>query len=261
MNIGLIGCGNIGKFLLQSINDQHQLNGSKITAVYVRREEVANELRERYGIQVFVEIESFLQSDVDLVIEVATVEVATEYGLKVLQSGKSLLLSSIGAMVDPRFSKKAEELCREMNVQLHLPSGAIGGLDVLKAAKSTGGLEAVSLTTRKPPTALSGNVSADAETILFEGTAQEAIKKFPKNINVAIVLALAGLGVENTKVRIISDPAVLKNRHTIKATGTFGNLKVEVENDPMPNNPKTSYLAALSVLATMQNMKKEVQIG
>jgi aspartate dehydrogenase len=72
---------------------------------------------------------------------------------------------------------------------------------------------------------------------------------------------MAGLGSEKTKVKIIADPKVLKNNHLIEASGSFGKLKLEVENDPMPNNPKTSYLAALSVLATLQNKEKSVQIG
>jgi aspartate dehydrogenase len=104
-------------------------------------------------------------------------------------------------------------------------------------------------------------VSLGKETVLFEGSAAEAIKKFPRNINVAIVLSLAGLGVENTKVTIIADPNIVKNNHLIEAWGSFGKLKLEIENDPMPNNPKTSYLAALSILATLQNKERIVQIG
>lgn len=261
MKLGLIGCGNIGTFLLQSINKDGLLPGGKIVSIYARREEAAAQLAEEFETQAYADVDSLLNSDVDLVIEAATIEAAQEYALKVLEGGKDLLLSSIGVMADAAFEESAREICEKQNVRIFLPSGAIGGLDVLKSAKAVNGLETVSITTRKPPSALPAGASLEKETILFEGSAAEAIKQFPRNINVAIVLSLAGLGSEKTKVKIIADPDVLKNSHFIEASGSFGTLKLEVENDPMPNNPKTSYLAALSVLATLQNKGTAVQVG
>ncbi len=261
MRLGLIGCGNIGTFLLQAINKDGLLPSGKIVSIYARREEVAAQLAEEFGAEAYHDVDSLIHSDVDLVIEAATVEAAQEYTLKVLESGKDLLLSSIGVMADAAFEESAREICEKQNVSIFLPSGAIGGLDVLKSAKAVNGLETVSITTRKPPSALPAGASLEKETVLFEGSAAEAIKQFPRNINVAIVLSLAGLGSEKTKVKIIADPDVLKNSHLIEASGSFGTLKLEVENDPMPNNPKTSYLAALSVLATLQNKDQAVQVG
>ncbi|MGE7184833.1 aspartate dehydrogenase [Peribacillus sp. NPDC006672] len=261
MKLGLIGCGNIGKFLLQAINNDGLLPGGKIVSVYARRQEIAAQLAEEFRTQPFNDVDELLKSDVDLVIEAATIEAAEEYALKVLKSGKNLLLSSIGVMANAAFEEQSNLICKNENVNIFLPSGAIGGLDVLKSAKAVNGLESVCITTRKPPNALPAGSSMEEETVLFEGSAAEAIKQFPRNINVAIVLSLAGLGSEKTKVKIIADPSVLKNIHLIEASGSFGKLKLEVENDPMPNNPKTSYLAALSVLATLQNKEKSVQIG
>ncbi|MFD4819224.1 aspartate dehydrogenase [Peribacillus butanolivorans] len=261
MKLGLIGCGNIGKFLLQAINKDGLLPGGKIVSIYARREEIATQLVKEFGTQSYSDVDSLLNSDVDLVIEAATIEAAEEYALKVIKSGKNLLLSSIGVMADAAYEDNIKRLCRKNNVNIFLPSGAIGGLDVLKSAKAVNGLESVCITTRKPPSALPAGSSLEEETVLFEGSAAEAIKQFPRNINVAIVLSLAGLGSEKTKVKIIADPYVLKNIHLIEASGSFGKLKLEIENDPMPNNPKTSYLAALSVLATLQNKEKSVQIG
>jgi aspartate dehydrogenase len=96
---------------------------------------------------------------------------------------------------------------------------------------------------------------------MFEGTASDAIELFPKNINVSIILSLAGLGTEHTHVKIISDPEVEKNNHIIEATGSFGKLSLQVENNPMPNNPKTSYLAALSILSTLKNKDASILVG
>ncbi|MGG0846535.1 aspartate dehydrogenase [Peribacillus simplex] len=261
MKLGLIGCGNIGKFLLQAINNDGLLPGGKIVSIYARREEIAAQLAEDFRTQPYSDVDELLKSDVDLVIEAATIEAAEEYSLKVLKSGRNLLLSSIGVMANAAFEEQSNQICKKNKVNIFLPSGAIGGLDVLKSAKAVNGLDSVCITTRKPPNALPIGSSVEEETVLFEGSAAEAIKQFPRNINVAIVLSLAGLGSEKTKVKIIADPKVFKNNHLIEASGSFGKLKLEVENDPMPNNPKTSYLAALSVLATLQNKEKSVQIG
>ncbi len=260
MKLGLIGCGNIGQFLLQAINKDGMLPGGKIVSIYTRCEESGVQLAKEFETETYQSVDALLLSDVDLVIEAATVEAAKEYAIKVLEGGKDLLLSSIGVMADSTFEEEIREVCTRKGVNVFLPSGAIGGLDILKSAKAVGGLDTVSITTRKPPGALSKE-ALDKETILFEGSAAEAIKLYPRNINVAIVLSLAGLGANNTKVKIIADPIAIKNSHLIEASGAFGKLKLEIENDPMPNNPKTSYLAALSVLAKLQNKDKYVQIG
>lgn len=261
MRLGLIGCGNIGEFLLKAINKDGLLQGGRIVSIYGRREESAAHLADKYGTQFYRDFGSFLDSNLDMVIEAATIEAAKEYGCKVLEGGKDLVLSSIGVMADDAFAERIRKVSQQHHVNVFLPSGAIGGLDVLKSAKALNELEAVSITTRKPPRALSSAASIDKETVIFEGSAAEAIKLFPRNMNVAIVLSLAGLGSEKTTVKMIADPEVVKNSHLIEAKGSFGKLKLEVENDPMPNNPKTSYLAALSVLATLQNKDKTVHVG
>lgn len=260
MNIGLIGGGSIGRFLLQSINTNKFLVNSKIVGIYTRNPSSAQQLASEFDTEVFEDIQSLLQSNIDLVIEAATVEVVKEYAAQVLSCGKDLVLSSVGALSDLNFIQTLEEICNENGKKIYLPSGAIGGLDVLKAAKSNGELYSVSIITRKPPQALPG-APLDIEKILFEGSARDAIELFPKNINVSIILSLAGLGPNKTRVKIISDPSIKNNSHSIEATGSFGRLSLKVENDPMPNNPKTSYLAALSVLSSLKNKDAVIQVG
>jgi aspartate dehydrogenase len=261
MRIGLIGGGNIGKFLLQSINIDGLLPGGKIVGLYTRNQQTAGKLADKFGTENYADIQALIQSaSIDLVIEAATIEVVKDYAAAIVKSGKDIVLSSVGALADVNFYQSLEGICRENSTKIHLPSGAIGGLDVLKAAKSIGELESVSIITRKPPQALPG-APADQEQVMFEGTAAEAIELFPKNINVSIILSLAGLGPNQTGVKIISDPTVWKNSHSIEATGSFGKLSLRVENDPMPNNPKTSYLAALSVLSVLKNIDAVVKVG
>jgi len=261
MRIGLIGGGNVGKFLLQSINIDGLLPGGKIVGIYTRNQQSGGQLAAQFDTENYSDIHSLIQSTtIDLVIEAATIQVVKDFAAAILKSGKDLVLSSVGALADENFFRNLETICKDSNTKIHLPSGAIGGLDVLKAAKSIGELESVSIITRKPPQALPG-APLDQEQVMFEGTANEAIELFPKNINVSIILSLAGVGPDQTGVKIISDPTVRKNSHSIEATGSFGKLSLRLENDPMPNNPKTSYLAALSVLSVLKNIDAVVKVG
>ncbi|KAA9015965.1 aspartate dehydrogenase [Niallia endozanthoxylica] len=260
MKIGLIGYGNIGRFLLQSINHNHLIKDGKITAISGRNPELGQKIADEYDAEYIQEVNQLIESDVDLVIEAATVEVVKKHAAAILKSGKDFLVISVGALADQSFYEQLHLICEKFGTKLLLPSGAIGGLDILKAAKSIGQLETVSITTRKPPKALPG-APLDQETVLFSGCAEDAIQKFPQNINVSIILSLAGIGPAKTAVTIIADPKVDKNNHTIEASGSFGKLSVKVENDPMPENPKTSYLAVLSVISALQSKDALIQMG
>ena len=121
------------------------------------------------------------------------------------------------------------------------------------------GLDEVILTTRKPPAALGLDVSE--ETLLFEGPACDVIEKYPKNVNVAMALSLAGLGPHNTHVRLIADPAVTRNTHHVVARGPAGEVEFSSRNMPFPENPRTSYLAALSAIATLKRLASALQVG
>jgi len=104
--------------------------------------------------------------------------------------------------------------------------------------------------------------SLDSKTIIFQGTAQEAVSLFPANINVAALLSLSGIGSEKTKVVIVADPNTDKNTHHIEASGSFGKMTFTIENFPDPNNPKTSRLAILSAIETLRKYcSDEIQIG
>lgn len=261
MRIGLIGCGNIGKFLLQAINQEGLLPGGKIVSIFSRRKEVATQVAQTYETKAYDHINSFINSGIDIVIEAATIEAAAQYTLPVLKNGANLILSSIGVLANEQLTKKIRTVCSKEGANVLIPSGAIGGLDLILSAKAVNGLDTVLITTRKPPSALPKAQPLTGEVVIFKGSAAEAIKKFPRNINVAIALSLAGLGPDQTDVKIIADPHVTKNNHTIEASGSFGKFKLQVENNPMPNNPKTSFLAAMSILAVLQNKESTIKVG
>ncbi|WP_223635410.1 aspartate dehydrogenase [Planococcus sp. 4-30] len=258
MNIGIIGTGNIATYLLEQVNGKQKAHG-RIIAVFGRNQEMGHQLSEQFSADFYTDLQAFLKLPLDIVVEATTVEAARLYVKDVVTHKKDLVVSSIGVFKDAGFLDELKALAESLETQIYLPSGAIGGLDVLQSAKAAGGLEQVQLTTRKSPASL--GMDADKEKVIFEGSARDAVEQFPKNVNVAMTLALAGIGIEKTSVRIIVDPAVEQNTHTIEAEGDFGKLQLQVENHPMPSNPKTSLLAALSILAVLQNKDGALKIG
>ena len=262
INIGLIGKGNLGSYLLQKINKEKILPNASIVAILDEREKSKADLpafAHTYGCEAFHDIESFIQSNIDIVVECSNIETAKTYSREVVKH-KALMIISIGAFADVSFANELEQATKESGRRIYLPSGAIGGLDVLKAATIDGSLDSVTLTTRKPAHSLTAE-PITAEQILFEGPARVAIEQFPKNANVAIVLSLAGIGVERTHVRIIADPHVTQNIHRIEASGAFGEMELTIKNNPSPDNPKTSHITGSSILAALANLKSVVSIG
>lgn len=259
MKIGVIGTGNIAQYLLETINTAGKLDG-EIISIFGRNQEIGSRLEKQYHTKFYTDFQEFLNSPADIVVEAATIEVAVQHIQDVLRSKKDLILSSIGAFKDATFLNEMKEFARSTGQHIYLPSGAIGGLDLLQSANSVGGLKEVSITTRKSYASLGMEVKYE-EKCLFDGVALDAIERFPKNVNVALLLSIAGLGADKTKVRVIADPKIQRNTHTIEASGDFGKMNLTIENEPMPNNLKTSYLAALSILSTLQNKGNSITIG
>jgi aspartate dehydrogenase len=165
---------------------------------------------------------------------------------------------STGSLFDDSFRKKLETIARKHHCKIYLPSGAVCGIDGVLAA-SIEKLDSVTLVTTKSPVSLGRSV--EDRTIIFKGTAREAVKEFPRNINVAACLSLAGVGFDETKVEIVADPVETRINHKILAHGRFGRLRAEVENMPNPNNPQSSYMASLSAIAILRRILDPIQIA
>lgn len=258
MNIGIIGAGAIATYVVEAIAENPSWN-MHVKSVYVRDKEKYADFAAKNNIVLYQDIDAFLDSDIDIVVEAANVE-AVETLLPVIVKRKSVVIISIGAFVNQAFLTNMKEIAKKYNHKIYLPSGAIGGLDIIQHAQKTNNLSTVTLETRKPAHTITKE-RVDTEQIVFHGTAEQAIKEFPKNINVAIALGLAGVGMRETKVKIIADPTVKRNHHTIVAEGTFGKASFQIENAPMPTNANTSYLAAMSVVGTLQKTNEYIQIG
>ncbi|MGA4519123.1 aspartate dehydrogenase [Solibacillus silvestris] len=258
MKIGLIGAGAIAHFLLEEINEKRQEN-LRITSVFVRDRGKHHLLESNYGVKLYTEIDAFLDSEIDIVVEAANIEAVHSLLPEAIRK-KDVVLISIGALVDEELLAGLNTLANEFNRRLYLPSGAIGGLDLLQNAHVLGTVTSVALTTRKPASSLIEE-TIEIEKVIFKGSATEAIRRYPKNMNVSIVLALAGIGFDETSVTLVADPKIDKNIHQVEMTGDFGEATFTIKNNPLPANPKTSYLAAMSILGTLKKIKQKLLIG
>ncbi len=203
----------------------------------------------------------------DLVIEAAAPAVAEDVLKSAVEKGKDVMIMSIGGVLG---NEDLLDEASEKGVKVLMPSGAISGVDSLKASKIAG-LESVTLTTRKAPGSIEGapylvenNIDVHAireETIVFEGNVTGAIKGFPKNVNVSALLSLAGVGPRETKVKIVVSPEYTKNSHEIEIKSKAGTIYTRTENVPSPDNPKTSYLAALAAMTALKGYFSSVRIG
>ncbi len=264
--IALIGFGAIGQSVARLIG-QNQSEDLRLVSVLKREpRRLPAEVVEELG-PVFTDSwEDLVSQRPNVLIEAAGVEAVRSYADKALSCGMDLVVSSVGALVDDQFLLRLKRIASEHGQRLFVPSGAIGGLDALSAALLVG-LSTVSHTIRKPPRAVLGPeqvVKVESQgkpLLLFEGPARESVVRFPENTNVTAAVSLAGLGFDDTIVRVIADPELSRNTHEIVAQGAFGRLAVNVENEPSPSNPKTSQLAAASIARLLLARTYSLTIG
>src|SRR5579863_1921758 len=193
----------------------------------------------------------------DVVIECAPAALLREIAEPALRGGRRLVVLSCGALLD---NLDLVDLAREGGGCIHVPTGALLGLDAVGAA-AEGGISSVTMITRKPPNGLAGApylVENDIEITglnaakrVFAGTAREAARGFPANVNVAAALALAGVGPDRTMVEIWADPDVTRNTHRIEVEADSVRLSMQIENVPSRENPKTGRITPLSVIALL----------
>ncbi len=253
LNIGIVGCGTIGSAVARAIDEERipaQL-AALANRTRGRAEELARSLRTPPPV---LDVAAVVRAS-DLVVEAATGGALEEIVPACLRERKDVFVISVGGLLghEDWFREAEARGCRVL-----IASGAIAGLDGVRGAV-VGRVDSVTLTTRKPPRGLAGaphvverGMDLDRlteETLIFEGTAREACKGFPTNVNVSAALSLAGIGPDRTRVRIIAVPGGRFNQHRIEVRGEFGRLTVEIENIPSDSNPRTGLLSIYSSIA------------
>lgn len=262
--VGVAGLGVIGRAVCRALDEG--LPGLELAGALARdRERAERFLKALAHPAPFLELDALVEA-ADLVVEASTRAHLEELAPRVLAAGRDLVVLSCGALLDhPEWVALAEA----HGARIHVPSGAIAGLDGVKGAR-VGAVTAVTMETRKPPRGLAGapwvverGIDLEAlreETLLFEGPAREACRAFPANVNVLAALALAGVGPDRTRCRIYCVPGLAMNRHRIEVQGEFGRLAVEVENVPS-ENPRTGRLAYLSTIALLRDLGAALRVG
>jgi aspartate dehydrogenase len=238
--VGVIGCGAIGTLLAEAVERGIVKCGELI--LYDRNGERAKNLKQslRFPVTVVASVDEMLALQPVVIVEAASQQAVREYASRILAADVDLIVVSTGALLG-------------LNVQsskLHMPSGAIGGLDAISSA-ALAGIDEVILTSRKNPKAL--EMDNKKTKMVYEGSAEEAARLFPREMNVAATLALT-VKPARVKVQVISDPKVQRNTHEIQVKWRFGEMFLRFANDPHPENPRTSALAAWSAIRLLQTL-------
>jgi aspartate dehydrogenase len=270
MRVAVLGGGTIARLVLERAR-QGELEGIEIVGLVGRRaESPAAALAREFGLPYVIGRQALLTLRPQAVLEAASHEAVREHVVALLEAGVSVVVLSAGAFATPGLQDAAERAAGRGGAMLYVPSGGIGGLDALKAA-CVAGVDEVSIQVAKPPTAWKRipyvealGVDLDrltAPRTLFEGPAREGVPHFPQNVNIAAVLSLAGIGWERTRLKVVADPSLNANTHTIRVSGRTGRFNVVLENVPTPENPKTSWLACCSALAALRSLASRVRYG
>lgn len=250
ISIGLIGCGNIGHIIAQ------HADGIRIVALFDKFFDRAKELEKITGARAHEHFDSFLGEAFDIVVEAASVNAVQHYAREVLDHDKDLVIMSVGALADAGFRDDLRAAARRKGKRIYIPSGAIFGLDNLKVGRISP-ITKLLLRTVKSPESL--GIEARERRLIFSGKAHECIKAFPKNVNVSVALSIAA--GRDVDVELWVDPAVDRNVHEVIMEGDFGETFIRVTNVPSPDNPATSYLAALSILSLLKDLEDPIVVG
>ena len=274
--VGIIGCGAIGTQVALAIDDA-KISDTILEFLFDTNPDATKSLAGKLTnstARCFSDFSDLISSTPfkasNLVLESASQAAVRLFAKRLLELGKDLIVMSVGALADDQLLSDLLASLDKDGTNLVLPTGAIAGIDAIRSVKEV--LDSVLLITTKNPKALEGAPffeknrimlnSITQKTTIYQGTAADAILNFPSNVNVASILAIAGVGMERTKVRIVADPAIHYNQHQIIAEGTFGKIDIKLMNNQAEGNPKTSFLAILSAIESVRSTsRKNFRIG
>ena len=275
--VGIIGFGTIGYQIARSIESGYLSLArlSFIVDLSSERLEVAKKLFTNEKPTMFSDPDLLFDSEsyksTQIIVESASGAAVRQYAKQILSDGKYLIIFSVGELVDDTLLKELESEAARHTGVIHIPTGAIAGIDAIRSARNN--LHEITITTTKNPKSLAGAPYFDIfkdihlqelrhRTVLYDGDVRKAVRLFPSNVNVFAALALATGNIAKIKVKIVADPTIKVNRHEIDVRGDFGVLQIVASNIPHPENPRTSTLAVLSAIETVRSACNEmVKIG
>ncbi len=266
LRLALVGFGAIGQALARLLKADADLRITQIVTTPRSGEEARRNAAQLAPHALLLnEIDMTPAQRPDLVAECAGHAAIESHVVPALRAGVPCVMASVGALAEGDTFLRLEQAARQGGTRLQLIAGAVGALDALDAAR-IGGLDRVLYVGRKPPPSWSGTpaervcdlLRLDAPCVVFEGSARSAALAFPKNANVAATVALAGLGLDRTEVRLIADPGVERNVHRVEASGAFGRLELQLENLALASNPRTSALTVYSLARAVRNASAAV---
>ncbi len=260
--VGIVGCGTIGSALARGLErDCHDV--AKIVALVDSDRRAATSLQQHLASHPAIVTLPQLIRRSQIVIEAASASLAPHVAQLALAAGRDVLIMSTGGLLLSSGWRRTAMRCRG---RLHVPSGALGGIDGVKAM-AVGRIRRVRLTTRKPPQAFARLQlnRLRRPKVLFEGSPADVVRAFPHNTNVAATATLAASCFTRQhppiRVRVIADPTIRVNRHELEVEGTHGRMSCAIESRPSATNPKTSQIAVDSALATAKQLFDPVRIG
>lgn len=271
MRIALIGGGTIAQLVLEHVRDR-SLGTFDVVALMGRPGAAprGRDLARRFGVRYVERREDLVDCKPQAVVEAASHDAVRQHLVALLEAEIGVVVLSAGALIDDALRRGAEEASRRSGALLFVPSGGIGGLDVLKTA-CLAGVDEASIQVAKPPAAWKGIAHVEERgfrleglsepLVLFDGSAREGVPHFPQNVNIAAILALGGIGPDRTRLKVVADPALSLNTHTIRVSGRSGRFTLVLENVPAPENPKTSWLACYSALEALRSLGSPVRYG
>ena len=264
VRVGLLGCGEIGQSIVDALTNE-PIAGVELGLLICRRHQLSSLKALAGSARIREEWTDDAAAGLDIVVEAAGQQALREIGPEILATGRDLYVLSVGALADDRFREELTAVAAKAGARIVLPAGALAGFDGLKSMRHAG-LTSVTYRSIKPPRAWKGT-PADAEfdldemttaTLLFAGSAREAALRYPKNANLAAAVALAGLGLDETRVELVADPAIVGNSGRIHAVSAAGRLDVDLTGDGFAGNPKSSRITGMSVLASLVNRTSTV---
>ena len=264
INMGIFGFGAIGQHLFKYINENKNLNIS-CNSILVRNITKYKTLNIK---EITDNIEVFFDKKIDYVVECAGHQSVIDYGQTVLSNSSNFIITSIGSLTDNSLLDKLLKASIKYSKKIIIPSAGIGSLDILSAA-SQGKLKEVEMTVKKSSGSWHGTIAEESfdlktphkDLLLFEGTVSEGAKLYPQNVNISAAVAFAGIGLEKTSLKIISDSSIKTHIISIKAKGDFGEYTFIENVTPSLENEKTGKIVSLALIKTLKNLTSNFIVG